>query len=58
MKNSCLQDVGHRPTDSLVVVGYTVDVTVLVHGEGDSVQSLGADHTAETAGVVGVSHSL
>lgn len=50
--------MGHRPTDSLVVVGYTVDVTVLVHGEGDSVQSLGADHTAETAGVVGVSHSL
>lgn len=43
---------------SLVVVGDTVDVAVLVHGERHPVQGLGAHHAAEAARVVGVTESL
>ena len=43
---------------SLVVVCHTVDAAVMVHGERNPVQSLGAHHAAETAGVVRVPQSL
>lgn len=43
---------------SLVVVCNAVDVAVLVHSERHPVQSLGAHHTAEAAGVVRVPKSL
>lgn len=43
---------------SLVVVRHTVDVAVMVHGERHPIQSLGANHTAKTAGVVRVPESL
>lgn len=43
---------------SLVVVADAVDVAVVVDGEGNAVQSLGANDTAKTAGVVGVAKSL
>lgn len=43
---------------SLVVVAHAVDVAVMIDGEGNSVQSLGANHAAETAGVVRVAQGL
>lgn len=43
---------------SLVVVADAVDVAVVVDGEGNAVQGLGANHAAEAAGVVGVAQSL
>lgn len=43
---------------SLVVVADAVDVAVVVDGEGNAVQSLGANDAAEAAGVVGVAQSL
>lgn len=43
---------------SLVVVADAVDVAVVVDGEGNAVQSLGANDAAEAAGVVGVAQGL
>lgn len=43
---------------SLVVVRHAVDVAVMVHGERHPIQSLGAHHTAKTAGMVRVPKSL
>ena len=41
-----------------VVVRHTVDFVVNIDGEGDTIQTLIADTTSETAGVVGLAHSL
>lgn len=41
-----------------VVVLDAVDLILGVHGEGDSIQALVTDDTAETAGVVGLPQSL
>ena len=43
---------------SLVVVQDAVDIAVLVHGEGDPVQRLGAHHAAEAARMVRVAQRL
>lgn len=44
--------------NALVVVGHAVDVAVVVDGEGNAVQGLGAHHAAEAAGVVRVPEGL
>lgn len=41
-----------------MVVPEAVDIVLGVHGEGNAVQALTADHAAKAAGVVGLAQSL
>lgn len=51
-------EVMPRSFNALVVVRHAVDVAVVVDGEGNAIQGLGAHHAAEAAGVVRVPESL
>lgn len=51
-------EVMPRSLNALVVVRHAVDVAVVVDGEGNAIQGLGAHHAAEAAGVVRVPESL